>query len=48
VTKNPAGAAPVAPLTPSSSAKAAVEAPTEVPLVAAVEAPVESEAAVQA
>ena len=48
VTKNPAGAAPATPLTPSSPVKAAVEVPAEAPVVAGVEAPVESEAAVQA
>jgi small subunit ribosomal protein S16 len=47
VTKNPAGAVPSAPLTPSVPAKADVAPPAEVP-VAAAEVPVESEAAVQA
>jgi small subunit ribosomal protein S16 len=46
VAKNPAGAAPAAPLTPSSPVKAAVQAP----VVAAVEAPapVEAETVVEA
>jgi small subunit ribosomal protein S16 len=54
VAKNPAGAAPAAPLTPSSPikaeapVKAAVAAPVEEPVLPAVDAPVESEAAVQA
>ena len=48
VTKNPAGAAPPAPLTPAVPAKAKVAPPAEVPVAAATETPVESEAAVQA
>ena len=48
VTKNPAGAAPPAPLTPAVPAKAKVAPPAEVPVAAAAETPVESEAAVQA
>jgi small subunit ribosomal protein S16 len=46
VAKNPVGATPAAPLTPSAPAKAAVAAPAvadvEAPAVAAVESPVEA------